>query len=991
MVPLAEAIFSNSLEQLFISLLDDVLATPTQPLLRARVIVPDYSLRAWLCHKLAQTDLSLLRVEVLPITEALESTSQLTRATLLPFLVSFLESHISSPVERYRLAKRILLPFALKAFLGDGRALSTHPEGEALWKQFEAWSPVSIPSSTPATASLSGTPLFLFGFTSIHPQLVHHLISLPSLSRLYLLSPCMLFWGDQSSDHEAKRLLAQKNTSRPSTEQLEAFLDDRHKLLANSGQVGREFLIAIEDSPLQTRSQYLFPSTLLHPPYNEFLLPETIVEQTQEAPSILDHLKADLLTLVSKRAEPYEIPHDRSIEIHAAPTILREVEALYERLGAMKHLPPASVLVLTTDLRRYSAAIEQVFGKDVPYQVWGETNPSGAIAAYRMLVSLLQSRGALSEWIQLLRHPIFQRAIEISEDDVEAVIDWLNSRPIQWGLSHEHKKRYLEHRAIPSINQHHASFADEREYLLNTLLSASAETTPSVSLLPAIGSFLHFLQRIESWWPLPLDPTAFVTVADISALLNTVTSLFVDENSGGFEEEALTSATTAFSRMAQQTPSSQLPVAEALRLFDRMVTGLMHTKAMYLRSPVIVAEFGAFDPFPTQLIAILGANADTLPKYNEERLFDRLDRLVATLPASNTFVDRYTFIESIASAKNLFIGYQSYAFELKETLRPSPIVDDLVTHLDEHYRIDGALPSKAIHFSHPLARPLRPASPLQSPKPIHAEKPRSPQVVDLKQIERAARSPLNLYFAEQLALSPLRQKAESVFASPWEVQDLVTSTLGKTASETPQNPLVERAEKRTKRALSELSISSLTRYDLHLLPTITKPYTSSETIFSPTISGSQEIFGSWHGLILEGIVLLSENWKRELFKKWPECSVRAYCSQTLSLPFQQQAIIVAERKLLLLPETPTLQEWGEFAALARSKAFPFTFEIVKQLLSHTTPEELLQAIEEEAKKDSVWQAYLHTMSIEQCTHDLPTLERYASLLWSPLFTAMEAK
>ena len=90
-VPLAEAIFSNSLDQLLVSLLDSVRATPTRPLLRARIVVPEHSLRAWLCHELAQTNLSLLRVEVLPITEALESTSQLTRANLLPLLVSFLD------------------------------------------------------------------------------------------------------------------------------------------------------------------------------------------------------------------------------------------------------------------------------------------------------------------------------------------------------------------------------------------------------------------------------------------------------------------------------------------------------------------------------------------------------------------------------------------------------------------------------------------------------------------------------------------------------------------------------------------------------------------------------------------------------------------------------------------------------------------------------------------------------------------------------------
>jgi hypothetical protein len=1000
--PLPEVIFSNSFERLFASLFDDVQATPNTTLLRARIVVPGHSLRAWLCHELARAGISLLRVDVLPISEALESApaenTQLTRASLLPLLVSFLESldepHLVTPMERYHLAKRLLLPFALRAFLGDGRALAAHPDGEEWWKKFEAWSPLSIPSVTPQMTPLSDTPLFLFGFSSLHPQLLNHLLSLPCLRGLYLLSPCMLFWGDQSSDHEAKRLLSLKNTSRPSTEQLETFLDDRHKLLANSGQVGREFLIAIEDSSLQTRSRYVLPSSLAHPPYDEFLLPETIITPTQETPSLLDHLKADLLTLVSRRSEPCALTRDRSIEVHAAPTVLREVEALYERLGALKHLQPASILVVTTDLRRYTAAMEQVFGKEVPYQVWGETNPSGAIAAYRILIALLQSRGALGEWVQLLRHPIFQRAIEISEDEADAVIDWLNTRPIQWGLSREHKKRYLEQRAIPSRTQQQSSFADERDRLLSALLSESTENTTSVSLLPAIGAFLHALQQIEAWWPLPLDPASFVPLTDVSALLNKVATLLVDQNSGGFEEEALVAAAATFSHMAQQTSSPRLPIAETLRLFDRSVMAHVNATAFYLRSPIIVAEFGAFEPFPAQLIAILGANAGILPQYNEEKLINRLDRLVATLPASNTFVDRYSFLEAIVCAKNLFIGYQSYAFELKEALQPSPIVDDLLTHLDQQYRIDEALPSEVLHVHHSLRRPLRPAHPQESIPPLHAPKNLSAQVVDLRQIEHAARSPLQLFFTEQFALSPLKTKTESLFTSQWEIQDHITNNLGHASTQEPTNPLLQRAEKRAKETLQALSFHSLTRYDLHLLPTVTTPYTTSSTIFSPTISGSSEIFGSWRGLICEGVVLLSSQWEKELFKKWPECSVRAYCAHKLGLPFVHQAIIIAAGRTLQLPQPPQLQEWAEFTTLARTMAFPFTFEVVKQLLSHPAPEELLQTIETQAQNEpsnGLWSAYLHTASVEKCAQELPTLERYAALLWSSLFTALEAK
>ena len=983
MTPRAEAVVSNSLDQLIASLLDGVAATPDETLVRARVLVPEHSLRAWLCHKLSEHGVSLLRVEVLPISDALSES--FPRDGLLPLLISFLEfqKDPSTPVERYRLAKRLFLPFALQMFLKDKRALASHPDGEELWEKFNAWKGIVCDTPPP-------TPLFLFGFSSLHPQLTRYFFSLPCLRALYMLSPCMLFWGDQPSDHEANRLLFPSKPSRPSMEQLEAFLDERHRLLANSGQVGREFLSAIEDTPVQVSSRYVFPDSLLHPPYEDFVLPDTIIIPAQKTPSLLSFVKADLLTLVSKRTEPCCLPRDRSIEIHAAPTVLREIEALHERLGTEEELPPASVLVLATDLRRYTAAIEQVFGKEVPYQVWGETNPSGAIAAFRMLIALLQSKGSRTEWIQLIRHPVFQRAIDVTEEEADALIDWLNTRPTQWGLSLNHKRRYLEQRAIPSTKERQTSFADDRDHLLSSFLSESAEPAPPVSTLPAIGAFLHFLQRIETWWSLPLDPSSFASLSDISSLLSAAVSALIGQEAGGFEEEALRSAATAFSLMAQRTSSPTLPCAEALKLFDRRMMASLNATALYLRAPVIVAEFGTFQPFPAKLIAVVGANAGILPQYHEGRLFDRLDRLAATLPASNTFVDRYSFLEAVLCADSLFISYQSYAFELKEPLEPSSIVDDLLHHLDGQYRIEGALPSSALHTNHPLARPRRPSLIQKSLPPLRADKKPASQVVNLMQIERSASSPLNLFFADQFALVPQKKASQSLFPSPWEIQDRARASFGRPA--TVSNPLVERASKSFSEKLRSLSIPSLTRYDLHLLPTVLSPYASPTAILSPTISGPPEIFGSWPGLIAEGMVLPSERWERELFRRWPECSVRAYCAQELGVPLLQQAIILSKEEILLLPKPPDLRRWAEFTHRARTMAFPFTFETVRGLLDHPDAETFFRAVEALAEKegDGLLSLYLHTTSLEVVAKDLPTLEEYATLLWSSFFSVFEA-
>src|SRR5690606_37849443 len=90
-------------------------------------------------------------------------------------------------------------------------------------------------------------------------------------------------------------------------------------------------------------------------PYNDYVQGEGLAI-TSHAPKLIDFVKADLLFLVGARDAPQELSKDDSIEIHAAVTPLREVEALQEYLWMVygeKVLQPCSVIVLVTDAKRY--------------------------------------------------------------------------------------------------------------------------------------------------------------------------------------------------------------------------------------------------------------------------------------------------------------------------------------------------------------------------------------------------------------------------------------------------------------------------------------------------------------------------------------------------------------------------------------------------------------------------------------------------------------
>ena len=173
---------SNDLAQLRELLVDDLRAVSAPTLLQACVIVPESSIRAWLAHELAAEGISLLRIEILLIDELAElqpaRPPQLTRHHLTPLLMAFLscqEDAGSSLPARSRMARKLRLPFAMKAFFATAPAKEA--ETERLWQQFVAWCPLQIPAYTTLSSPRPSTPLFLFGFSSLSPLLFDQLLS----------------------------------------------------------------------------------------------------------------------------------------------------------------------------------------------------------------------------------------------------------------------------------------------------------------------------------------------------------------------------------------------------------------------------------------------------------------------------------------------------------------------------------------------------------------------------------------------------------------------------------------------------------------------------------------------------------------------------------------------------------------------------------------------------------------------------------------------
>jgi len=274
-------------------------------------------------------------------------------------------------------------------------------------------------------------PIFLFGFSSMEP-LVQKAFSRINSASWYLLNPSMMFLGDVVSDARASSLASSFFRSHSSHEEKQAFCDllfARNTLLANLGAPFRSFVSAFEEIPAQ--ECYSLPETLTRlKPFSDFV-PEGIEKRQGEEPSLLRCLQADLLLLLGPREEKIPIrASDRSLQIHHAPSLLREVEVLYETLldyAAGCTLEPGSIIVWARDLEQYRPYIDRVFGKKesvFSYQIFSPTftpKKYPLLASFLTLLNLFERKMDARQLFSLFSSPAFRRRLHLEEEDLDIV------------------------------------------------------------------------------------------------------------------------------------------------------------------------------------------------------------------------------------------------------------------------------------------------------------------------------------------------------------------------------------------------------------------------------------------------------------------------------------------------------------------------------------------------------------------------------------------
>ena len=492
---------------------------------------------------------------------------------------------------------------------------------QTLWNQiFSSHSNWTYPLDAAQFLQTQNRSIFVFGFSFLPLSYLHILKQTSAL--FYFFSPCELFWEDVHTDRERSYLrkkLAQRGISIEKREELNHYDAAAHPLLANWGKLGRALLKNLD----------------------LFSLTSTEIYELKKENNNLQKLQEQILCF--ERAEPIS-QADSSLQLHSAPTKLREIEVLFDTLITLMQKTSITldqVIVLAPDITIYAPYIEMIFANhQLPYTI--EDLPifsNGATHGFLLLKKVLDENFSLNSIYALLDETIFC-----------AKQGWISGQSKQI-------KQWLE---AASIRQEGETFnwdAGISRLLLGIVTLAPLESSWPIDViaLTDIELFSNFLCVFAS---LQQDLSSLqsekMTIGSWLLYIETLLLKYFDVENDGFLQEI----------KQLQKRSQHLPLLRSYESIERIMDRLLYKKTKLQKTQHLrQIHFRSLQEgciYPSQVIWILGMDEELIPRMLQSSSLSELAQNLGSdhIPTCAE-QDRYLLLEALFSAqKHLLFSYE---------------------------------------------------------------------------------------------------------------------------------------------------------------------------------------------------------------------------------------------------------------------------------------------------------------------------------------------
>lgn len=461
----------------------------------------------------------------------------------------------------------------------------------------------------------------------------------------------------------------------------------------------------------------------------QYLQPDAEIDAFDDAIAgerLLDRVRNDVLRHRVPPADAARLAApDASLQFHACHTEVREVETLHDALLALfttvDGLRPRDIAVMAPDIERYRPAIEAVFGGDrkaaraLPYNL-GDLGAGALHPVAELFLQLLDaptSRWEVDALTDLLAVPGVQRRFDLDADAAAQLGRRVHDAGVRWGEDETARQGcggYREFSWAFGLDRIVAGFASGDDLALAGDTAPLAGVEGSAfgqldALLALTATFRHLRelagrrQQARDWQ------------VQLNAALD---ALYRPDPDDSAETRALDRIRAALKRLADNTAAAGggLDLAFAdVRAFLRDALAAPAPQQRLFTGGITFCSLVPLRVVPFRVICLLGMDADAFPHRDDNGLDPLVhDRRTGHAQPGDRDVradDRLLFLQLLAAARDAFyvswIGRDAHDNQPRP---PSVVVAELIDCLRDHYL--ERPPSKAGTDRLPRLEPLHP-------------------------------------------------------------------------------------------------------------------------------------------------------------------------------------------------------------------------------------------------------------------------------------------
>ena len=521
-------------------------------------------------------------------------------------------------------------------------------------------------------------PIFIFGLSGMGQfyRVILQQIANQKEIYAYIQNPCMEFWEDIDTRHtvhwNTSNAPAGISLPQKTDDEAEQNLDENENLLLKSwGRTGRENIRLWCLS-----SDYTFDFT------DAEFLPDSLLHQVQY---LIAHRKNKLDTECVQRLAA----KDHSLSLTAAPSALREMEALHTEVCNLLQGGTRldEMIVVSPNLDLYRTAIEQVFNaakKDSPFYI------PFTITDYPEKDSLIENaignlfeihqQGYISRpaFFSLVKNPVVQSSLSIDPDYIDAWEQWIvNMNVFRHGgkIREDDWEHCVNQLLLSQVSASPFHFNDDGYIPYADIESGNKDSVQKfIECIDSLRKWIAFaregldsgdkhnaqqLEKMLSYWvSIPASEERFTNEKNIwHKIQNALDLLNIQFDAG---------ADFISWKIVQQT------VKCACKNFRGGSNRLFNGGLTFMK-------FSVNRTIPAKHIFFIGANASVFPGRKKQNTMD-LRTQAARWPGDDSVIDRncYTFLCQLMSATDGFhISYINRNLQKDEELFPASVVRDL--------------------------------------------------------------------------------------------------------------------------------------------------------------------------------------------------------------------------------------------------------------------------------------------------------------------------